>query len=75
VLNSKRVSLTKFSDKLKGLRLEIRYYSYTNRCASCKKANRTNSTFGFCRHSMPTLQKPKELFLATLKKRKQLSIQ
>jgi hypothetical protein len=29
-----------------------------------KKANRTNSTFGFCRHAKPTLKKPKELFFA-----------
>ncbi len=27
-------------------------------------ANRTNSTFGFCRHAKPMLKKPKELFLA-----------
>jgi hypothetical protein len=29
-----------------------------------RKANRTNSTFGFCRHAKPTLKKPKELFFA-----------
>ena len=29
-------------------------------CPIKKKANRTNSTFGFCRHTKPTLKKPKE---------------
>jgi len=29
-----------------------------------RKANRTNSTFGFCRHAKLTLKKPKELFFA-----------
>uniref|UniRef100_UPI004048A79D hypothetical protein n=1 Tax=Mariniflexile sp. TaxID=1979402 RepID=UPI004048A79D len=29
-----------------------------------RKANRTNSTFGFCQHAKPTLKKPKELFFA-----------
>ena len=29
-----------------------------------KRANSTNSTFGFCQHFTPSLKKPKEQFLA-----------
>jgi hypothetical protein len=29
-----------------------------------RKADRTNSTFGFCRHSKANAKKPKELFFA-----------
>ena len=39
-----------------------------NTLGNIQKANRTNSTFGFCRHAKPTLKKPKELFFEKKKK-------
>ncbi len=47
----KGCSSLQLSRILKDLSSAIGYYSYTNRCAAYKKkSQRTNSTFGFCRH-------------------------
>ena len=43
---------------------EMPYVSYPRPLATSYKANRTNSTFGFCQHTKATTEKPKELFFA-----------
>jgi hypothetical protein len=51
------------SSKLKVYLYLMPNKSYMGVVRHTRKANRTNSTFGFfCRHAKPTLKKPKELF-------------
>jgi hypothetical protein len=46
---------------LTGMKHAVGYYSYTNRYPQAEKPAAHFSTFGFCRHTKPTLKKPKEL--------------
>ncbi|MFN2262434.1 MAG: hypothetical protein ABR595_10260, partial [Psychroflexus sp.] len=48
---------------------ELAQWGNTIVVCHAEKADRTNSTFGFCRHTSQPLKKPKELFLAHARKK------
>jgi hypothetical protein len=44
--------------------MDINAMAFSERCASCEKADRTNSTFDFFANTQAKPEKPKELFFA-----------
>ncbi len=61
-LETSSIQMLIFQEKPKVARIFVRLVTS---CAQCKKANRTNSTFGFCRHTSQRRKNQKSCFLPT----------